>query len=80
LAAFLLRLLHHPLKGLALWLWRHGKPKARLRWVMAGLLLLGSWAGLVLLWGTLAGQLVGRREAITGYAGVETLLTRALPG
>lgn len=40
--------------GLALWLWLHWKPQARLRWVLAGVLLLFSWAGLVLLWGTLA--------------------------
>lgn len=30
------------LVGLALWLWLHGKPQARLRWVVAGLLVLGS--------------------------------------
>lgn len=67
------------LVGLALWLWLHWKPQARRRWVLAGLLLLGSWAGLVLLWGTLAGQIVALREAITGSTGVGTLLARALP-
>jgi hypothetical protein len=67
------------LAGLALWLWLHWKPQERLRWVVAGLLLLGSWAGLVLLWGTLTGQLVALREAVTGYTGVGALLTRALP-
>lgn len=67
------------LVGLVLWLWLHWKPRARLRWEIAGLLLLGSWAGLVLLWDTLAGQLVALREAITGSTGVGTLLMRALP-
>ena len=67
------------LVGLALWLWLHWKPRARLRWVMAGVLLLGSGAGLVLLWDTLAGQLVALREAITSFTGVGALLTRALP-
>ena len=65
--------------GLALWLWLRWKPRARWRWVVAGVLLLASWAGLVLLWDTLAGQLVVLREAITGYTGVNTVLARALP-
>ena len=47
-------------------------------WVAAGLLLLLSWVGLVLLWGTRAGQLVALREAITGHTEVGALLTRAL--
>lgn len=47
--------------------------------MVAGLLLLGSWAWLVLLWGTLATQLVALREALTTYTGVDTLLMRALP-
>ena len=67
------------LVGLVLWLWLHWKRDARWRWVVAGALLVGSWAGLVLLWGMLAGQLVALREAITGQAGLGTLLTRALP-
>ena len=67
------------LVGLALWLWLHWTPKARLRWVVAGVLLVASWVGLVLLWDTLASQLVALREAITGYTGMGTLLTRALP-
>ena len=45
----------------------------------SGVLLVASWAGLVLLWGTLAGQFVALREAITGYTGVGMLLARALP-
>jgi uncharacterized paraquat-inducible protein A len=65
--------------GLALWLWLHWQRQARWRWVVAGLLLLASWAGLVLFWGALADQLVALREAITGYVGVGALLTRALP-
>ena len=65
--------------GLALWLWLHWKPQARLRWIVAGLLLLGSWAGLVLLWEVLADQLVALRDAITGYTGIGTLVTRTLP-
>ena len=67
------------LVGLALWLWLHWKPRGWWRWVVVGVLLLGSWAGLVLLWDTLAGQFVALREAITGYTGVGALLTRALP-
>jgi hypothetical protein len=67
------------LVGLALWLWLHWQRKARWRWIVAGLLLVASWAGLVLLWGTLAAQLVALREAITSSARVGTLLTRALP-
>ena len=67
------------LVGLALWLWLHWTPRARLRWVVACALLVASWVGLVLLWSTLAGQLVALREAITDQAGVGTLLTRALP-
>ena len=51
----------------------------RLCWLIVCLLLLGRWAGLVLLWGTLAGQLIALREAITGYTGVGALLARALP-
>lgn len=47
--------------------------------MIAGLLLVASWAGLVLLWDTLAAQLVALREAIIGYTGMDTLLTRALP-
>lgn len=65
--------------GLALWLWLHWKQQARWRWIVACLLLVASWAGVVLLWDTLAGQLVALREAITGFTGVGTLLTRALP-
>lgn len=67
------------LVGLALWLWLHWTPRARLRWVVACVLLVASWVGLVLLWSTLAGQLVTLREAITDQAGIGTLLTRALP-
>ena len=67
------------LVGLALWLWLHWKPRGWWHWVVSGVLLLGSWAGLVLLWDTLAGQLVALREAITGYTGIGALLTRALP-
>lgn len=67
------------LVGLALWLWLHWTPRARLRWVVACVLLVASWAGLVLLWDTLASQLVALREALTGYTGMGTLLTRALP-
>lgn len=65
--------------GLALWLWLHWKRQARLRWLVAGLLLVASWAGLVLLWDVLADQLVALREAITSFTGAGTLLTRALP-
>jgi hypothetical protein len=65
--------------SLVLWLWLHWKRQARWRWIVAGLLLLASWAGLVLLWDTLAGQLVALREAITGQAGMRAILTRALP-
>lgn len=64
--------------GLALWLWLHWQ-QAWWRWVVAGLLLVVSWAGLVLMWGTLAAQIVALREAITGNTGLGTLLTRALP-
>ena len=64
------------LVGLALWL--HWQRQARWRWIVAGLLLLGSWAGLVLLWEVLADQLVALREAITSFTGVGTLLMRAL--
>jgi hypothetical protein len=67
------------LVGLALWLWLHWKRQAQWRWFLAGLLLVASWAGLVLLWGTLADQLVALREAITDQAGPGTLLMRALP-
>ncbi len=67
------------LVGLALWLWLHWKRQARWRWVVAGVLLLGSWVGLVLLWGLLAGQFVALREAITGQIGIGAILTRALP-
>jgi chromate transport protein ChrA len=67
------------LVGLALWLWLHWQQQARWRWIVAGLLLVVCWAVLVLLWDTLASQLVALREAITGYTGVSTLLTRALP-
>lgn len=67
------------LVGMALWLWLHWKRQARWRWVVACLLLVGSWAGLVPLWGMLADQLVALREALTGQAGIGTLLTRALP-
>jgi hypothetical protein len=79
LAGFMLLSPPAVLVGLGLWLWLHWKPQARRRWVIAGLLLLASWAGLVLLWGMLAGQLVALREAITEYTGAGTLLTRALP-
>ena len=65
--------------GLALWLWLHWQRQARWRWIVAGLLLVASWAGLVLLWGTLAGQLVALREAITGYSGIQTLLAHTVP-
>lgn len=65
--------------GLALWLWLHWKRHVRWRWIVAGLLLVASWAGVVLLWDTLAGQLVALREAITGYTGLGALLARALP-
>ena len=51
--------------GLALWL--HWKPAARLRWIVTGLLLVARWAGLGLLWGTLADQFVALREGITRY-------------
>ena len=67
------------LVGLALWLWLHWRAQARLRWAVAGLLLVASWAGLVLLWGIVADQFVALREAITGHAGLDTLLTRVLP-
>ena len=67
------------LVGLVLWLSLHWKAQAQWRWAVAGMLLFLSWAGLVLLWDTLAGQLVALREAITGQAGIETLLTRVLP-
>ena len=67
------------LVGLALWLWLHWKARVWWRWVVAGLLLVGSWAGLVLLWDMLAAHLIALREAITGYTGLDTLLTRALP-
>lgn len=67
------------LVGLALWFGLLWKAHGWWRWVVAGVLLLGSWAGLVLLWDLLAGQLVALREAITGYTGIDTLLTRALP-
>src|SRR5690348_16755922 len=67
------------LVGLALWLGLLWKARGWWRWVVAGALLVGSWAGLVLLWDLLAGQLVALREAIIGYTGVDTLLTRALP-
>ena len=67
------------LVGLALWLWLHWKQQARWPWIVAGLLLVASWAGLVLLWDSLADQLVALREAITGQAGLGILLTRALP-
>ena len=67
------------LVGLALWFGLLWKAHGWWRWVVAGLVLLGSWAGLVLLWGMLAAQLVALREAITGYTGIDTLLTRALP-
>ena len=48
------------------------------RGVVSGVLL-GSWAGLVVLWVKLAGQLVALREGITKQAGMGALLTRALP-
>jgi hypothetical protein len=64
--------------GLALWLWLYWKPHARLRWVGAGVPLVASWAGLVLLWDMLAGQFVALREAITGSARVGARLSRAL--
>ena len=67
------------LVGVALWFGLLWKAHGWWRWVVAGMLLLGSWAGLVLMWDTLAGQLVALREAITGYTGLDTLLTRALP-
>ena len=67
------------LVGLVLWLWLHWKRQARWRWVVAGLLLVASWAGLVVLWGTLAVQLVALREALTGSTGMNTLLSHALP-
>ena len=67
------------LVGLVLWLWLHWKRQTRWRWVVAGLLLVAGWAGVMLLWDTLANQLVALREAITGYSGMGTLLTRALP-
>jgi hypothetical protein len=67
------------LVGLTLRLWLQWKPQARWRWVVAGLLLLASWTGLVLVWDLLAGQLVALREAITAFTRVGTLLTRALP-
>lgn len=65
--------------GLALWLWLHWQRHARWRWIVAGLLFVASWAGVVLLWSTLAAQIVALREAITEYTGMGTLLTRALP-
>ena len=65
--------------GLALWLWLHWQRHARWRWVIDGMLLVASWAEVVLLWDTLAGQLVALREAITGSTGLGTLLMRALP-
>jgi hypothetical protein len=52
------------LLGLALWLWVQRKPRARLRWVVAGVLLLLSWAGLVLLWDLLVGQVRALRQAL----------------
>ena len=67
------------LVGLALWLWLHWKPRGWWRWVVAGLLLLDSWAGLVLLWDTRAAQIIALREAITQYTEVPSLLIRALP-
>lgn len=65
------------LVGLALWL--HWQRQVRWRWVVAGQLLVASWAGLVLLWGTLAGQFVALSEAITGYTGLGALLMRSSP-
>lgn len=44
----------------------------------SGVLTLGSWAELVLLWDTPAGQLVALREAHTSSTGVGMLLARAL--
>ena len=55
------------------------KRHVRWRWVVAGLHLVASWAGLGLLWSTLAAQIVALREAITGFTGAGTLLMRALP-
>jgi hypothetical protein len=57
------------LLGLALWLWVQWKPRARLRWTVAGVLLLLSWAGLVVLWGTLVGQLLALRQAVLALDG-----------
>ena len=79
LAVFLVLSPSAVLVGQVLWLWLHWKPRGWWQWVVSGVLLLGSWAGLVLLWDTLAGQLVALREAVTGYTGLVTLLTRALP-
>src|SRR5579871_7050970 len=57
------------LLGLALWLWVQWKPRARLRWTVAGVLLVLSWAGLVVLWGTLVEQLLALRQAVLAFDG-----------
>lgn len=67
------------LLGLALWLWVQWKPHARLRWVVAGLLLLLSWGGLFLLWGTLVRQLLALRQAVLAQGGPDILFARAWP-
>src|SRR5215472_1818478 len=67
------------LVGLALWLWLRRKLPARWRWVVVGGLLLVSWAGLVLLWGLLAGQLLALRQAVLGQASLSVLGLQVLP-
>ncbi|HLW02740.1 MAG TPA: hypothetical protein VKT82_29060 [Ktedonobacterales bacterium] len=67
------------LLGLALWLWVQWKPRARLRWTVAGVLLVLSWAGLVVLWGTLVEQLLALRQAVLAFDGPDVLFARAWP-
>lgn len=66
------------LVGLAMWMWLHWKRQERGAGSSRALLLLGSWAGLVLLWGTLAAQIVALRDAITRDTEEGTLLARTL--
>lgn len=81
LALLALVLLSPPavLLGLVLWLWVRWKHNARLRLAVAGILLLLSWGGLILLWGTLVGQLLALRQVVLGLAGPDVVFARVWP-